>query len=262
MASELKMKAKVWLRSGSLDFVRDYFARPAQPARKVYEWRGLPIHYRSGTSDARLIYSILLKRGRKGEYALPRSSGLDPASVRAVLDIGANIGISSVYLASLFPNAEVHAFEPEAGNCQLLADNAKALPRIKVHPFALGGEDGELTLFHSDDAANFGGFSAHGLGIDRGRSQRVPVRHAGRCLAELGLTHVDVIKVDTEGSEWDILTAIGEPLLSGVQLIMGELHGIRDFELLARLQPMFDIEMKKQLRNRLFNFYAARRTSS
>jgi len=261
MATDLKNKAKVWLRSGSLAFARDYFDKRPQPARKVYRWNGLPVHYRSGTSDARLIYSILLKRGRKGEYAVPPMAGINPATVRTVLDIGANIGISSLYLAHAFPNAVVHAFEPEPTNCSVLADNAKLIPRIRVHPFALGAEDGELTLFSSDDAANFGGFSAHTLGIDAARSQRVPQRHAGRFLAEIGVKQVDVIKVDTEGAEWDVLTAVGEPILRGVRLIMGELHGIRDFELLAYLQPMFDIEMKKQLRNRLFNFYAVRRAS-
>lgn len=259
MSVDLKTATKVWFRSRSLAFMRDFFRRDRLPVERVYEWNGLRIHYRSGTSDAALIYSILLKRGAKGEYAVPTASGLELSKVRVVLDIGANIGISTLYLASIFPNAEVHAFEPELANGKLLAQNAKAISRISVHRFALGAEDGELELFHSDDSSNFGGFSAHRLGIDRERSQRVPVRHAGRCLAELGLTEVDVIKVDTEGSEWDILTAMGKPILSKVQLIMGELHGIRDFELLAFLQPLFDVEMKKQLRNRLFNFYAARR---
>ena len=257
----LKVKAKVWLRSGSLDFVRDYFDKSAQPARKVYEWRGVPVHYRSGTSDTRLVYSILLKAGRKGEYSLPPDSGIDPGSVGTVLDIGANIGVSTLYLASLFPNAEVHAFEPEPGNCELLRANAKAFPRIKVHAFALGAQDGELTLFHSEEAINFGGFSAHALGADPARTQKVPVRHAGRCLRELGIASPDVIKIDTEGSEWEIVSAMGEPLVRSARLIMGELHGIRDFELLAFLQPMFDIGMRKQLRNRLFNFYAVRRTT-
>lgn len=260
--SDVKQKAKVWLRSRSLAFTRDYFASAAPPARRVYKWNGLPIHYRSGTSDARLIYSILLKRGKKGEYAVPPESGLSRESVRAVVDAGANIGVSTVYLATLFPNAEIHAFEPEPGNCDLLRANAEACGRIRVHPFALGAHDGEFTLFDSDDRANFGGFSLHGLGVNAARSKRVPVRHAGRCFEELGIVGIDVIKIDTEGAEWEILTSMGEAQLRGVRLIMGELHGIRDFELLAYLQPMFDVGMKKQIRNRLFNFYAVRRTSS
>jgi FkbM family methyltransferase len=261
----IKLKAKVWLRSHSLKFTRDYFekdSRPAsesRPARRVYEWNGLPIHYRAGTSDARLIYNILLKRGRKSEYAVPSECKLDPRAVRTVLDIGANIGISAAYLASVFPNAEVHAFEPEPGNCELLRANAQACPRIKAHPFALGAADGELTLFDSDDDANFGGFSAHRLGVNPGRSKSVPVRHAGRAIKELGIGPIDVAKIDTEGAEWDILTAMHPEQLRGVRLIMGELHGIRDFELLAFLQPTFDIGMRKQIRNRLFNFYAVNR---
>ena len=37
-------------------------------------------------------------------------------------------------------------------------------------------EDGELTLFDSDDKANLGGFSSHELGVNPGRSKTVPVR--------------------------------------------------------------------------------------
>jgi FkbM family methyltransferase len=258
--ADIKMRAKVLLRSRSLAFTRDYFG--GNGARGVYAWKGLPVHYRSGTSDTRLIYNLLLTRGRKGEYALPPESAMRAQEVRTVLDIGANAGISAVYFAGSFPNARVHAFEPDPGNCELLRANAQACGRIHVHPFALGAGDGELTLYASDDAANFGGFSAQRLGINPARSKTVPMRHAGRCLAELGIGEIDVLKIDTEGAEWDILTAVDPELLRHVRLIMGELHGTRDFALLDYLQPMFDIGLKKQIRNRLFNFYALRRTSA
>jgi FkbM family methyltransferase len=258
MAS-LKMKAKVLLRSGSLQFMRDYFDRSGEGARRTYDWHGMPVAYRSGTSDAPLIYSILLKEGRHAEYALPPESAIDPQTVSVVLDIGANIGVSSIYFARAFPQATIHAFEPEPGNCELLRANAAAHPRLRVHEVALGADDGSLTLFDSDDAANQGGFSAHGAGINPARSKVVPVRHAGRLLAELGIAAVDVIKVDTEGAEWEILTAFDRKLLSGVRVIMGELHGRKDFALLDYLQPMFNIGMRKQIRNRLFNFYAVNR---
>jgi FkbM family methyltransferase len=181
--------------------------------------------------------------------------------VRTVLDIGANAGISAVYFAASFPQAEVHAFEPDPGNCDLLRLNAQACGRIHVHAFALGASDGELTLYESDEAINFGGFSAHTVGVDPARSKKVPMRHAGRCLAELGIQSIDLLKIDTEGAEWDILTAVDPALLGQTRVIMGELHGMRDFALLDYLQPMFDIGLKKQIRNRLFNFYALRRNS-
>lgn len=255
----VKKDLKVLLRSRSLQFMRD--SRPGRPSvkRHVYRWRGLPVSYRPNTSDPGLIYNILLKRGAKGEYSVPRDARLDPASVGVVLDIGANIGIAALYFAQVFPNAVVHSFEPEPGNCEVLRLNAAATGRVQVHGFALGAEDGELTLFHSDSEANLGGFSSHRTGIDPDRSVLVPVRHAGRALAELGVTRADVIKIDTEGAEWEILTSLDPALLGSVHLVMGELHGRRDFALLDYLQPNFHIAVRKNLRNRLFNFYAVNR---
>jgi FkbM family methyltransferase len=257
MAS-LKQRAKVWLRSRSAGFTRDYFAPHAAPAPRTYYWHGVPVHYRAGTTDASLIYSILLKEGRS-EYALPREARLAPASVGVVLDIGANIGIASLYFARSFPNAALHAFEPDPGNVEVLRANAAGEPRIRVHAFALGAEDGELELFNSDDPANRGGYSGYAMGVDPARSKKVPLRHAGRALAALGIERADVIKIDTEGAEWEILTALDPALLKSARVIMGELHGRRDFELLAFLQPAFHIGAKKQLHSRLFNFYAVNR---
>ena len=258
MAS-LKTRAKVLLRSRSRDFTREYFKRDGEGSLRTYDWDGVPVTFRSGTSDAGLIYNILLKRGRKSEYALPPEAKLAPEDVKVVLDIGANIGIAALYFAATFPRATVHAFEPVPANCEVLRANARAQPRIQANCFALGAEDGELELFDSDDKANLGGFSSHGLGVNAARSQKVPVRHAGRALAELGVTQADLIKIDTEGAEWEILTALDPALLRGVRVIMGELHGRRDFELLDYLQPHFHIGAKKQLKTRLFNFFAVNR---
>jgi len=259
--ANLKLRTKVLLRSRSREFAREYFKRDGEGTLRTYHWDGVPVTFRSGTSDAGLIYNILLKRGKKSEHALPPEAKLRPEDVRVVLDIGANIGIASLYFASIFPNATVHSFEPEPGNCEVLKANAAAVKRIQVHPFALGAEDGELTLFDSDDKANLGGFSSHELGVNPGRSKTVPVRHAGRALAGLGITRADLIKIDTEGAECEIITALDRAFLGTVRVMMGELHGRRDFELLDYLQPMFHIGARKQLKTRLFNFFAVNRQS-
>jgi FkbM family methyltransferase len=140
----------------------------------------------------------------------------------------------------------------------LLRTNTAAINgRIQTHDYALGSQDGTITLLESDDPNNFGGFSLHRLGnIERGKV--LPIRHAEHVVREIG-KNIDVIKIDTEGAEWDILTTIDRETLSNVSLIMGELHGHRDFALLDFLQPMFHIAATKQSRTRLFNFYAINR---
>src|SRR5262245_6463410 len=167
MKKRILLGAKVLLRSRSLGFTREYFKRDGEGALRTYDWNGKPVTYRSGTSDAGLIYNILVRRGRKAEYAMPPEARLMPGNVRTVLDIGANIGIAALYFARAFPNATIHCFEPEPRNCDVLEANARTCERIRVHRFALGAEDGELRLYDSDDAANLGGFSAHSLGVNR-----------------------------------------------------------------------------------------------
>ena len=249
--------AAVLLRSRSLSFTREYLKRDGEGALRTYDWDGTPVSYRSGTSDIALIYNILVRR--QAEYAMPAEAGLEPGAVRTVLDIGANIGVAALYFARLFPNATVHCFEPEPRNGELLERNARTCDRIRVHRFALGAEDGSLKLYDSDDAANLGGFSGHTLGINPARSQSVPLRHAGRALAALGVTQADVVKIDTEGAECEILTAFEPAMLARVRVIVGELHGHRDAELLDYLQPLFRVGQRRRLRTRLLHFHAVNR---
>ena len=82
------------------------------------------------------------------------------------------------------------------------------------------------------------------------------MRNVKTVLTEIGLKQVDIIKIDTEGSEYNILTALDESVLRSVKWIIGEMHGERDFQLLAYLSQWFDIGLKKRLTNRLFMFRA------
>jgi FkbM family methyltransferase len=251
---------KYLLRSGSLRFVRDHHAAYEPGALSTYAWKGNKVWYRPGTSDTELIYKILLRRGRKGEYAIEPNVLTAIGDVETVLDIGANIGISTLYLAMMFPQARVFAFEPVTDNFSMLERNVQPLLRVKAIPVALGERDGTIDFFSSDHATNFGGFSRFEAGSDVGRKTTMPMRHAGRQLAELGVTKADVIKIDVEGSECEILTALGNEYLRHTKYVTGELHGHRDFELLATLSEHFKISVKKNLQDRLFMFRALNRT--
>lgn len=246
---------KYWWRSGSRRFTLDRHPSARSRPLSKYEWQGKPVYYRPGTSDTELIYKILLKAGRKAEYYFP--SALQPC---LILDIGANIGVTSVYLAHRFPDARIYSFEPVPANVELLWLNVAAYPRITVCPTALGAADGDVELHFSDHPHNFGGFSFSHQGSDCDRKLRVQQRNIRTVLNELGIDQVDLIKIDTEGAEYEILTALDEDVLRRVTWITGELHGEKDFELLAFLSRWFDIEAKRSIGKRLFMFAAANKS--
>jgi FkbM family methyltransferase len=221
-----------------------------------YVWNGTRLCYRPVTSDQSLIYDILLKPGPKAEYWLP-----EDIDAKIVLDIGANIGIASNYLSKRFPQARILAFEPVPANFALLSRNVESLGKVRPVNKALGAKDGSFEMFHSDTKINQGGFSFHQAGSNAQQRLRVEVREARSMMRELGIEAVDVIKIDTEGSEYDILTSLGSDFLGTVKWIYGELHGNRDFELLAFLSEQFHIGVKKTMNKRLFMFQARNKTA-
>lgn len=254
---DLKTSLKWLVRSGSLAFVKDGSSSPLMNTTHEYVWRGTRLNYRPGTSDQSLIYDILLKTGLKAEYWLP-----DDLDAKVILDIGANIGIASNYLSKRFPRARIFAFEPVPGNFALLGRNTASLGNVTPVNTALGASDGFFEMFYSDTPINQGGFSFHPAGSNAEQRLRVEVREASSTMRELGIDSVDLIKIDTEGSEYDILTNLGRDFLGKVKWIYGELHGNRDFELLAFLSQQFHIGVKKTMDKRLFMFQARNRIAS
>lgn len=218
---------------------------------REYQWKGHTIHYRAGTSDAHLIYGILLKTGKKAEYRLPPKLAPD-----TILDIGANVGVSAMFFADRFPHARIFAVEPLPENFEVLKRNAEGTGITPIN-VALDAEDGKRDLILSPHESNFGGLSFYQRGAESdARRVTVTTRNPANLLRELGIEKVDMIKIDTEGAEYPILTAFDPKLLQEVTWITGELHGERDFELLAYLSQWFDIEMKRSFRKSLFIFNA------
>jgi len=250
-----KSTLKYLARSRSLAFVRA-LDLAADIEAKTFAYRRKPVHYRAGTSDPHLIYQILLKTGRKAEYVFP--GNLRPA---VILDIGANIGISAILLAERFPGAVIHAIEPVPDNFEILKRNAESRPAIRPHQLALADRDGTMEMMFSENERNFGGFSFYEPGSDVGRRFTLPTTAPASFLAANSIDHVDVIKIDTECAEHAILTAFDPAVLAEVTWITGELHGEKDFELLAYLSQWFDIELKKSFKKRLSIFRACNKNA-
>lgn len=207
------------------------------------------VKFRPFTADEEIIRNILIDRKEYGLFV--------NCNPRVVFDIGAQIGCTSILFANAYPQALIFAFEPEPDNFELLSENAKEYPNIKVFNFALGAETCERTLFESDDEMNHGGFSFHDKGVNKEKSQTVKVVDVREAMRANGVTKIDLLKIDTEGCEKEILWRLYGHAMP--DFIMGEAHGNRDFKMFDFLEETHDLQIHKEIGQRCFPFYALRR---
>jgi len=219
-------------------------------------WNNNKVYYRTSSSDMTLIYEILLKSKYKREYYFPED--INP---KVIFDIGGNIGITSIYLASLFPDAKIYTFEPLKENFQILQKNTSQFKNIKAFNIGLGLENGSFKVYLSDNKENYGGVSFYSE-VEGSLSEpftECEVKNVNDFIVEFDINSVDLIKIDTEGAEYDILTSLNVDFLKKTSWITGELHGNRDFELLNYLNNLgFSISLNKNIDNRLFMFNAGK----
>jgi FkbM family methyltransferase len=246
---------KYLLRSRSYAFAMSL--RDKSHKLNSFKWNNKNVFYRTSSSDMVLIYEILLKTKYKSEYYFPEV--LKP---KVILDIGGNIGITSIFLSRIFPSATIYTFEPVFENYKILKKNTENYSNINIFNTGLGLKNGSFKVYLSDDSENFGGasFYSEGVGNETESFEECKVRNINDVIQELNLNQVDLIKIDTEGAEHDILTCLNDKILNKVSWITGELHGNRDFELLNDLDSRgFSISVNKIINNRLFMFNAGKK---
>ena len=247
-------RLKYLIKSKSFTFVKDL--KDKSHKINAIIWNGKNVFYRTSSSDMTLIYEILLQSKYKSEYFFPNQ--LNP---KIIFDIGGNIGITAVYLASIFPDAKIYTFEPLPDNFEILKKNIQKYDNIEALNIGLGSSNGSFKVYLSDDSENFGGVSFYPDPIGNKSDSYISckVRNINEVIKELNIESIDLIKIDTEGAEHDILMALQEKILRNTSWITGELHGNQDFELLNYLNNFgFSISMKKNIDNRLFMFHAGK----
>jgi FkbM family methyltransferase len=118
-----------------------------------------------------------------------------------VVDVGANIGIYTRYLARLCgPNGRVVAFEPSPDNLLRLNANVRKLPNVTIHAAAVGDRSGSIPLYLSPHLNV--DHRTYEIGEARDRID-VPVVRLDDIFPPGG--RVDLLKVDVQGFEGAVL---------------------------------------------------------
>ena len=154
-----------------------------------------------------------------------RARGLMQGEKPVAIDIGANIGTHTVYLASRF--ARVHSFEPNPMIHHVLSANIalNKLDGVTAHRVALSDKD-EVLNYAQDTSGNLGGSSFSRTEGTKGVAMQL--KRADRFLLdELGPGETAAfIKIDVEGLEDKVVAGLTEVLTRDKPLVICEIAGV------------------------------------
>ncbi|WNM40182.1 amino acid adenylation domain-containing protein [Micromonospora halotolerans] len=196
-----------------------------------------------------------------------------------VLDVGANIGMFSLFVHAVCPDATIHAFEPVPSVVDVLRRNvAEFGVPATVHGFGLSRAAGEVSFTYYPGYSMMSGHAAYadpaaevavikryltnerdaGAGerdvllgrVDEllaerfaGRRLTVPVRPLSAVLDELAPERIDLLKIDVQRAEADVLAGLEDrhwPLIAQVAMEVHDAPGTDTAGRLAELVAIFE----------------------
>jgi amino acid adenylation domain-containing protein/non-ribosomal peptide synthase protein (TIGR01720 family)/FkbM family methyltransferase len=212
-----------------------------------------------------------------------------------IFDVGANIGLFSLFVGQLRKNVEIYAFEPIPPIFEVLSLNASIYGlNLKAFAYGIGREEENALFTYYPNASSLSGCFADTSqemrtvgafiqnqelkgeaispeNIDELLEERLSQEHF-RCtiktlsqvIKETGVQEIDLLKIDVEKSELQVLNNIAEedwPKISQIVLeihdIDGRLHMIRSLLESRGYRVMFEQDCLLE-NSQLYNMYALR----
>ena len=221
-----------------------------------YRWRssrgffttealGATIQLRDRSSDMDVFAQVV--RDQEYRFLTELFAGISTTPPRTVIDGGANIGLTSLYLRSIWPQAKIIALEPEAGNFDMLVRNTGMFPNIRPLRCALWKENTRMAL-----GRGFRDGRDWAFHVDPNAKGDVECIRLADLATREGLLDLDVLKLDIEGAEGSVLLedAGMDAVLQRTRVVAVEVHD----ELVSR------IAVTDKLRSLGFRIYSRQET--
>jgi FkbM family methyltransferase len=181
------------------------------------------IWMRPGSGDIFIFLEVFFLK----DYEFTDSKKL---SIKQIVDLGANIGLTSLFFLQHWPESRCLCVEPNPANLAILKKNTSSLgSQMEILDGAIDSTSGIKSL--SSEGWSYGGK------LGGGGDLKVECFTMDDVLSRYHITDVDLLKIDIEGAEAQLF---GSNLawLNQVKYLIIELHGgISKIDILNVLKP-------------------------
>jgi FkbM family methyltransferase len=169
-----------------------------------------PIQLRRNAADKASFREIFMRR----DYDI----NIPSLTPKFIIDAGANIGLTSVFLTNKYPQAKIFSIEPDEGNYKCLVENTRAYPSIIAIKSALWPTKEPIQLVDK-------GYGERGFTIEPGESSRVlEATSVKEIMTTYHIDSIDILKIDIEGSEKELFSENYDTWLPYTKCVVIELH--------------------------------------
>lgn len=175
-------------------------------------------------SELSIINEIFIKNTYKFK--------MDPKSSYQVLDIGMNVGISSLYFSNHEQVEKVYGFEPFQPTYSLALQNFKLnrqlASNINTYNFGLGNKEEWLKVKYDPQNKGINSSLIDNPRIHNEHREKILIKPAWDVISDIIKQYPQkkfILKIDTEGAEYDILNSLfSKSIHQAIKAIIIEWH--------------------------------------
>lgn len=176
-------------------------------------------------------YGVTADLKRSGEIRVIDYLSQNTRETRVIFDVGANVGAyAREVLARAGNKAVIHCFEPSERAFVTLNQGLGRRDNVYLYRLGLGRENEIATLYSDSPGSELGSVFRRQLdhaNIKMNHEEKVQLRRLDDFCAELGIRHIDLVKLDVECNELNVLAgASGMIEAEAIDLIQFEFGGL------------------------------------
>ncbi|BAY09040.1 FkbM family methyltransferase [Calothrix sp. NIES-2098] len=228
----------------------------------------LEFYYISSPEETEYIYSEIFTEQQYLRHGIVINEG------DCIFDVGANIGLFSLFVNSIQKQVKIYAFEPIEQTFFILKENTRLynLDNVQLFNYGISSEDNpeKIFVFYPNMAGNSttkpGDIIADADDVkeeinsepiedlfasffQEEQQVKCEVKTLSSVINELGIDSIDLLKIDVEGAEYEVLQGIADKDWPKIKQIVGEVHNKQGR--LDKIQKLlisqgFKIELEKR----------------